>query len=247
MAESEKVAKAELREIGEDGQEVKASRIEVQFNPETLKVSFSNQVVPPAGKGGEGGGTDQRETSTVQYVGKGTTKLSVQLWFDVTASDLPQPFANADDVRSLTKRVVHFITPQPSKKDPKMQVPPGVRFLWGTFQFDGIVESMEESLEFFSPQGKPLRASMSLSLSQQKIEFLMNPPKGAPQGPTTPSGGAPGTSPFSLAQAGQTLQGMANKLGQGVGWQDIAAANGIENPRLLRPGQLIDLNPFKPR
>ncbi len=199
------------------------------------------------GKGGEGGGADQRETSTIQYVGKGTTKLSVQLWFDVTSSDLPPGSAKLDDVRRLTKRVVHFITPKPTKKDPKMLVPPGVRFLWGTFKFDGIVESLEESLELFSPQGKPLRSSISLSLTQQKIEFLFRPQADKPPGPPGAGGPAPGTSPFSLAKAGQTLQGMANKLGQGVGWQDIAAANGIENPRLLRPGQMIDLNPFKPR
>ena len=49
----------------------------VQFNPETLKVSFSNQIVPPATSGSA---SDQRGTSTTQFVGKGTTKLSVQLY-----------------------------------------------------------------------------------------------------------------------------------------------------------------------
>jgi hypothetical protein len=29
-------------------------------------------------------------------------------------------------------------------------------------------------------------------------------------------------------------------------WQSIVAANGIENPRRLRPGQLIDLNAGRP-
>ena len=28
---------------------------------------------------------------------------------------------------------------------------------------------MEETIEFFSPEGKPLRASITLTLSQQKI------------------------------------------------------------------------------
>ena len=32
-----------------------------------------------------------------------------------------------------------------------------------------MVEGMEETLEFFSPDGKPLRASITLTLSQQKI------------------------------------------------------------------------------
>ena len=71
-----------------------------------------------------------------------------------------------DDVRKLTQKVVFFITPQP---EGNKFVPPAVRFLWGSFQFDGLMESLEESLEFFSNEGKPLRASMSLNLSQQKI------------------------------------------------------------------------------
>ena len=29
---------------------------------------------------------------------------------------------------------------------------------------------------------------------------------------------------------------------KGDKWQDIAAANNIENPRLLQPGQLLDMN-----
>jgi hypothetical protein len=53
------------------------------------------------------------------------------------------------------------------------------------------------------------------------------------------------------APAGSNLQNMAANQpggtggGQGLngGWQAIASANGIENPRLLDPGQLIDLNP----
>ena len=33
----------------------------------------------------------------------------------------------------------------------------------------GLIDSIEESIEFFSPEGKPLRASVSLGLSQQTI------------------------------------------------------------------------------
>jgi nucleoid-associated protein YgaU len=36
---------------------------------------------------------------------------------------------------------------------------------------------------------------------------------------------------------------LADKLGKGGNWQEIAAANNIENPRLIPPGQFIDLHP----
>jgi Contractile injection system tube protein len=245
---SENVAKAELREIRPGGGEGK--RVQVQFNPETLKVSFTNQVVPPANSAAGGGASpasgnrDQRGTSATQFVGKGTTKLSVQLWFDVTAV-LPQDKRGTTDVRELTKDVAFFITPAASADDPDKYVPPGVSFIWGTFKFDGIMESMEESLELFSIDGEPLRASVTVSLSQQGIEFAFNRNAGGARqtgGANTPGGTPPGTRPLTQARSGSTVQGMAAGLGRGANWQDIAAANQIENPRLLAPGQLIDLN-----
>jgi hypothetical protein len=251
MAESENIAKAELREIKPDGSEGK--RVQVQFNPETLKVSFTNQVVPPTTNNAAGGGRrsrgsrDQRGTSATQFVGKGATKLSVQLWFDVT-SILPEGKRGTTDVRELTQDVAFFITPAQSRENEDKFVPPGVSFLWGTFKFDGIMESLEESLDLFSPEGKPLRASVTIGLSQQGIEFAFNANGGAGGSQSSGAniagagGQPPGTRPLAQAQSGSTVQGMAASLGRGADWQDIAAANNIENPRLLAPGQLIDMN-----
>lgn len=236
MPELVRLEKAELRELdGELKDELPGGRsAKVQFNPETLKVSFANQVAQ-----GEGAG-DQKGTAARQFVGAGTTKLALQLWFDVTAP-LPEGEPTVDDVRKLTQKIAYFITPRPDKKDKKKLVPPGVRFLWGSFQFDGIMEGMEESLEFFSGEGRPLRASVSLTLTQQKItEFAFrtlnaaSPPPGAT---------AAGTQPRTAAPQGATLQGMAANEGRGDDWRSIATANDIENPRRLQPGQLIDMNP----
>jgi len=230
MAETDNVIRAELRELKSDGTETEY-RVPVQFNPETLKVSFANQL---ESKGDQGG------TSSTQYVGKGTTKLSVQLWFDVTGP-VRQGQTAVKDVRDLTKKVVYFMQAKEAPDDKTKKVPPGIRFLWGSFQFDGIMESLEESLEFFSPEGRPLRASISIGLSQQDIEFKQKAiadPAGA--GGTPP----PGTKPLAEAAIGDTLQGLASGLGKAQDWQKIAAANGIENPRMLQPGQLINLNPF---
>lgn len=242
MAE-EKIARAELRELkpggkGEEGRH----RVTVQFNPETLKVTYANQVVPPQNQGAQ----EQRGTDGIQFVGKGTTKLAVQLWFDISALTPGTGDKNVSDVRELTKDVIYFITPQKSEQDQTKYVPPGVRFLWGSFQFDGIVDSMEESLEFFSSDGRPLRASISMGLTQQEIGALRNEnfqPNAAGGGqPATP-----GTRPLAQAASGSTIQGMASGRGMGANWQDIAAANGIENPRMLQPGKFIDLNAAKPK
>jgi hypothetical protein len=238
MSDQPIIVRAELQQLSLQGDVQK--KIPVQFNPETLKVSYANQVVPPTNTGTQPSANDDRGSATMQFVGRGTTKLSVQLWFDVNAV-LPTEKEGTTDVRTLTSEVVALITPL--EQAPQKFLPPQVRFLWGTFQYDGIVESLEESLEFFSPDGVPLRASVTLGISQQGIEFV--PPKPS-SGPGSALGGTglatPGTRPLTPAAAGQTLQGLAASLGNAANWHGIAAANNIDNPRLLSPGQLIDMN-----
>jgi hypothetical protein len=224
------LAKAELRELSADGKsEINSDKTcQVQFNPETLKVSFANQISKP-----ESSGTKKGKPAT-QFVGPGTTKLSLQLWFDVTAPMPPGQTAE-QDVRTLTKKVAYFITPKPGESDEK-RIPPVVRFSWGSFQFDGIMESLEESLEFFSSDGRPLRASVAINLTQQEITEIQVGKTNIPNVET------PGTRPLTQAPAGSSVQGLADSQGKGDNWQDIAAANNIENPRMLQPGQLLDMN-----
>jgi hypothetical protein len=223
--------KAFLEELKADLSDVKPGGkvVKVQFNPETLKLSFANQIQTP---------NDQKSgTAGKQYVGKGTTKLNFQIWFDVTAAEEEEH--RVDDVRRLTQEVSYFMEPKELVEggDPTKFVPPCVRFRWGTFMFDGIIESLEESIEFFSVEGKPQRASISLSLSQQKI--IRQAFKGTGRVPGLPP--VPGMTPLTQAAAGSTLQALASMVGRGGDWQRIAEANGIENPRHLAPGQLIDL------
>lgn len=232
MPESVQLAKAELRQLDADfkNEIKKENNAKVQFNPETLKVAFANQIATPSGAG------DQKGTPAQQFVGAGTTKLTLQLWFDVTAEVL-EGVEKVADVRKLTQKVAYFITPTLEGKN---FVPPAVRFIWGSFKFDGIMESLEESLEFFSNEGIPLRASVSLGLSQQKITvFSFAKDAGAPP---PGAGESRGTRPLTAAPAGSTLQGLAAAQGKGKDWQAIAAANNIENPRLLEPGRLIDMD-----
>jgi hypothetical protein len=248
MPELQKIAKAELQELDSKfaSQINNDKATKVQFNPDTLKVAFANQIQQPQGGGDQGGSQAQ------QFVGAGSTKLTVQLWFDVTQElgDLP----DVTDVRKLTQRVAYFITPvgDPPNK-PKKFIPPAVRFLWGTFQFDGIMEGLEETLELFSAEGRPLRASVAITITQQKItSFAFND-----QNVATPPGfkrRPAGTSPQTSAPEGSNLQSMSaaqpgggDSSSGGRDWQSVAAANGIENPRRLEPGQFIDFEATKPQ
>jgi contractile injection system tube protein len=221
--------KAKLIELDEKFQNVldDGQKVDVQFNPESLKVTFANQIVQPK-DGDQSSGTAGR-----QFVGAGTTKLVLTLWFDVNAVETE----SVDDVRRQTQKVIYFMNPKKTGND--RYAPPGVRFQWGTFMFDGMVEGLEETLEFFSPEGKPLRASINLTLSQQKI--LIEAFTGDGKVPARP-----GRRPLTAAKQGSSLQNMAAKntaaSGSSGDWRGIATANGIEDALRMAPGQLVDLS-----
>jgi Contractile injection system tube protein len=206
-------------------------KVTVQFNPDTLKISLSNSIATP-----DGGG-DQRGSAPLQFVGAGSSKLTCTLWFDVTSMPVPAATGDstpADDVRKLTTAVAYYMTAKQDPKDKKKFISPAVAFSWGSLIFKGIMDSYEESLEFFSPEGKPLRASVAISISQQKIVIF--PPQPIPG---SPSATPPGTTPTTPVPQGSSVQQMA-----GPGWQGVASANGIENPRLPQAGLRLDLNPL---
>jgi hypothetical protein len=264
---------ARLVELKDDLSDVMpgGKSLTVQFNPESLKLAYANQVKeqPNASSGaGQGGGNQSQGSAARQFVGTGSTKLSVQLWFDVSAATAA-PFI-VDDVRRITAQVLYFIKPKPAPagaRDTAQRTPPGLRFSWGRFLFDGIVESMEENIEFFSAKGEALRASITMSLVQQEILVPAFSGDGVVPGarPLWPAGGgqslqalqdaarAAGAAPpggrgpagGSAAPAGPGTGGSA--AFQAGGWQAVALANGIENPRAMPPGQLIDLSATRPR
>ncbi|GEM46013.1 CIS tube protein [Deinococcus cellulosilyticus] len=244
MPELQQLARAYMIELDAQSHEKPDTRIEVQFNPETLKVTFANQVANQD----QGG-----KQNSPQFVGKGSTKLALTLYFDVTgelstsldstAQGKGEPNSGTRDVRRLTRKVAHFITPQEIKegKDRGKFAPPKVRFHWGSFQFDGIMESLEENLDFFSHDGFPLRASLTVGLTQQEIQFqIASNPAGA--GQAKPGGKPAGTTPQTPARKGGNLPQMADQQGMGDDWQSVARGNNIENPRQLKPGQLIDFS-----
>lgn len=220
----------------------------VQFNPASLKVSYSNQVQT----------NGNNNNSAMQYVGKGDSKLAVELIFDISGVGGEQ----YRDVRQMTGQVAHFLRTTPVEADQAAGSPPpaspsstgssgsqtqeqqrfkvpGLRFQWGTFLFEGILVSMDETLELWSEDGRPLRAAVSLNLSQPGIYFEFNKntdatdsPKGTPQA---------GIIPLTPSPQGATIQGMVGSAGIKTDWKVIAAANGIENPRQITPGTLIDI------
>ena len=196
--------------------------VDVHFNPAALQLQVSNELKDT---------TVNNERK--QYVAKASAKLSMDLQFDTTH--------NGDDVMVTTKRLQAFVAPPLPKNERDRQTvpPPVVMFEWGRVKFQGIVESYKETIDYFSADGVPLRASVTLTLSQQEQVFDR---PGAPEPPNpaadTRRRDTPPGSPAAVAGA----------AGAPDAARGLAAANGEENLRFgsgasLSVGGSITLNP----
>lgn len=224
MPEARPLEKAKLVEITlgdvDNDSTVVGEPMDVQFNPETLKLAYSNSV----------GKTDVTGTAAMQYIATSATKLDLELWFDATVDE------SATDVREMSAGVHYFLTPKqaPQRGDAKFTIP-AVRFSWGTFLFEGVVTSLNETLELFSHDGRALRSSLSLSLSSQDILFKIQTLDSA-------KGSGPGQTPMTAVPEGGSFQQVASGAGAANGWQALAALNDIDNPRLATPGLSVSLD-----
>src|SRR4051812_37226660 len=124
----------------------------VHFNPVSLQFSVSNTLKE------EGSGKTKK-----QYTTQGTGKLTMDLIFDNTA--------DGSDVRLATSQIAALMAPDPASSGSKKQVPSVVLFEWGAYKFQGMMESYKETLDFFSADGVPLRASVNITMVQQDKIF----------------------------------------------------------------------------
>ena len=197
---------------------------DVHFNPQSLQYTITN-TLPNTGLG----------NSTKQYTGQSTGKLTFDLIFDTTTS--------GEDVRCHTVRVAKLMEPGDNKK----KTPPKVKFEWGLYTFTGMVESYKETIDFFSADGVPLRASVNLTLSSQDEVF---------EGGSGKKKAGTGASLVGRAGSNSNVLETISPSGSNTGWgltitatlagnpafaREIAARNGIENMRFPGNGS-IQLN-----
>lgn len=196
-----------------------ARGLDVMFNPSSLKVAVSNKLQDeeskPADNGKAAGGKGQQSTRVT------TTKLDTELVFDTTET--------GDDVRSAkngTQKLKDLAT-APEGDHP---TPPMVQFRWGSFAFVGVIESFNETLDFWAAEGIPLRSTVQISMQETKrID--------------------PGAAKATLAKAkrqavvkvpsnGQGTSGAASDHGNPGAGRALAAANGIEDMRMSAGGEV---------
>jgi len=174
----------------------------VHFNPTTLQISIANTLED------KGQGKEKK-----QYVTKSSAKLSMDLIYDSTH--------DGTDVRLQTGKIAKLM--EPAKREGDNAAPPSVvLFEWGTFKFQGLVESYKETIDFFAPTGVPLRASINLTLaSQDKVFESLSQGSDRKFEPLVQN----------LATSSESLTDVATQAGNPNAARAIAANNGLESIR----------------
>jgi hypothetical protein len=207
----------------------------VHFNPASLVYSVENSVAQQSGG-----------PKKVQYVAQFSGKLTMDLQFDSTDT--------GSDVRTVTNQVALFMqasgnasaaasnSAPPSangnSSGPPPKAPPVLCFQWGTYQFQGIMDSFKETIDFFSADGVALRALVSIGLSRQDNVF----DEGANlSGPTNAGSLVPSSS-------GDSALSMATRGGDPGAARQLGATNGLESLRFTGGASMqvsggVQLNP----
>jgi hypothetical protein len=125
------------------------------------------------------------------------------------------------DVRLQTGKIAKLM--EPAKREGDNAAPPSVvLFEWGTFKFQGLVESYKETIDFFAPTGVPLRASINLTLASQDKVFE-----------SLSQGSDKKFEPLvqNLATSSESLTDVATQAGNPNAARAIATNNGLESIR----------------
>jgi len=204
---SDQITRAQFQSIGPGAP---GEPIRVNFNPDSLEYTLTNNIKE------EGNSTENK-----QQVSKSSGKLSMELVFDTTLS--------GDDVREQTEKLQALMKPveEGSKK-----IAPVVEFSWGTYRFRGIFSSYKETLDFFSATGVPLRASISVSMTQQDGLF-----ESTAKGDSVDVDDAPTFSPAGDADDDDNAS-KGPATGDPQTDRELAADNGEDNPRFFSGKEL---------
>ena len=179
----------------------------------------------------------------VQFKNGGAEELSFDLFFDCVSAgaeiggtmldkakfagnSLLPTITGAIDVRKYTKKVTDLLY-----IDSNLHRPPSLKVEWASLQFKGFLTSCTQRFVRFDEQGQPVRAILSCTFMEQRDVaklFVANPLN------------SPDTTKYHTVKQGDSLWSLAaDEYGDPGQWREIAAANGLSNPRRLRAGEML--------
>ena len=129
------------------------------------------------------------------------------------------------DVRQYTSQIYDLM-----QVEPKVHRPPRLTITWASLQFEGYLSQCQQNFIKFDSDGYPVRAVLQCTFIQawDPEDNALSPNE------------SPDTAKYRAVCQGDSLWAMsAREYGTPGQWREIAAANGIVNPRRLRSGEML--------
>ncbi|MBL8392596.1 MAG: LysM peptidoglycan-binding domain-containing protein [Candidatus Accumulibacter sp.] len=223
------LSKLTITPLDKRGQSITNRGFEVLFNPNTYSISKAVTWNSLSATGPTSARTNRMVNApTLFFAGGGSRLLNLELFYDVTE---PLNGVVRDDVRKQTNKVVEL-----TRIQKELQRPPAVEITWGTapparsdFPFTGVVSNLVQRFTLFSSDGKPLRATLTVTVT----EFL---DPALDQRQTDPE--------FTTRRLkrGDTLSAIAAETyGDPAQWRLIAEANNLNDARHLDVGRTLTI------
>lgn len=213
--------------------------VEALFNPNEVSLSRSVSWERQRAAAGSATASVAQEFRSVE-----AETLSIELFFDTyearsaaggweraTASLVPvNPLQDrqATDVRRHTDRIAAL-----ARIDRELHRPPVCQLRWGRFDiFTGVLSSLRQRFTLFLDNGTPVRATLS-------CDFVEAGSAARSRAGELHSADVAKT---RTVRRNDTLQSLAaEEYRDPTLWRPIARANGIVNPRQLRPGMVLTI------
>ena len=192
-----------------------AEPVGVLFNPSELTIT-TNMLYPDISVPG-------LRTPLLQFVRGEARTLAAELFLDRSSSGQ----SLAEDLQRLRD----FVTISGD-----LHAPPVCRFAWGDTGFTGVVTEFMEKFSMFDKDGKILRARVTLKMKEYAPSALQF---------REINQQSPDRTKLRTVRAGDRYDVIAaREYGDPRLWPAIARANGDDRPRLLTPGDLIQIPPL---
>ncbi|MCG6986325.1 MAG: hypothetical protein LJE61_14125 [Thiocapsa sp.] len=203
----------------------KNQELTVHFNPTEYAVEYgaSFQETPVPGL----------SNPILQFVNGTAEVLTMDLLFD-TYTD-----GGGRDVSDDTRQFTDMLT-----IDADTHAPPRVEFKWGVFAFRAVVEKISQRFTMFLGDGTPVRANLSVTFKQYRTiaEQLESPRRNsADKTKQRVLGKVEGFRPTAVT----LWQLSAQEYGEARFWRQIAKYNRVEDPRTLKPGDVVLVPPLE--
>jgi nucleoid-associated protein YgaU len=198
-------------------------RTPVLFNPEEYTVNRDVTYAQAAMPG--------LSAPLLQFVHGGMQTLEMELFLDTYEAHREGGRAvNAagDDVRPLVAQVTGLMD-----IDPTTHAPPVALFAWGTMTFTCVLARASQRYVMFLPDGTPVRARVQVTFNEFRNADL--------EAKEVKRETADYTKVRVVGQD-ETLSAVAADVyGDPAQWRPIAIANGIDDPRAVPAGLVLDV------